>query len=237
MTANGGAQPSLSELREAIDELDDAIVSVLSKRFALAASVARHKRAAVQDEAREAEVLARVERLADSLGGNSAAIRSVYLRILQVSVEIQAAYASTRRRRQDVLEAADTLSDPMPIYEYRCPAGHTFERFPVDDCARAREVRRLRREPARDRALSRRGALQGLRVYSTDYGKKGKAAAKKDGGESGSSSGDSGSSSSDSGSSSSDSGSSSGDSSSKSDTSSKSDSSSSTKTDKKKSSG
>ena len=118
----------------------------------------------------------------------------------------------------------------MPIYEYRCPKGHTFERFQsmtapapeqCDDCGAA---------PLEIVLYPVAVHYKGSGFYSTDYGKKGKAAAKKDGGESGgSSSGDSG------GTSSSDSGSaSSSDSGSKSDAPAKSDSS--TKTEKKKSS-
>jgi putative FmdB family regulatory protein len=124
----------------------------------------------------------------------------------------------------------------MPIYEYRCPEGHTFERFQSMTAPAPEKCDVCGASPLEIVLYPVAVHYKGSGFYSTDYGKKGKAAAKKDG-ESGSSSGDSGSSSSDSGSSSSDAGSSSGDSSSKSDSGSKSDSSSSTKTDKKKSSG
>jgi putative FmdB family regulatory protein len=127
----------------------------------------------------------------------------------------------------------------MPIYEYRCPNGHTFERFQSMTAPAPEKCDVCGAAPIEIVLFPVAVHYKGSGFYSTDYGKKGKAAAKKDGGESGSSSGDSGSSSSsDSGSSSGDSGSSSsGDSSTKSDAPAKSDSSSSsTTTEKKKSS-
>ena len=119
----------------------------------------------------------------------------------------------------------------MPIYEYRCPNGHTFERFQSMTAPAPEKCDVCGASPVEIVLYPVAVHYKGSGFYSTDYGKKGKAAAKKDGGESGSSSGDSGSSSSDSGSSSS------GDSSTKSDAPAKSDSSSSsTKTEKKSSS-
>jgi chorismate mutase len=88
-------QRRLPELRARIDALDDVIVSALTERFACALEVGAHKGADVQDNAREAEVLARVERLATELGGDRAAIRSIYVLIVRLSREIQ------RRREID----------------------------------------------------------------------------------------------------------------------------------------
>jgi putative FmdB family regulatory protein len=118
----------------------------------------------------------------------------------------------------------------MPIYEYRCPKGHTFERFQSMSAAAPEKCDVCGASPVEIVLYPVAVHYKGSGFYSTDYGKKGKAAAKKDGGDSGSSSGDSGSSSGDSGSSSSS------DSSSKGDSAKKSDSSSSTKTEKKSSS-
>ena len=119
----------------------------------------------------------------------------------------------------------------MPIYEYRCPNGHTFERFQSMTAPAPEKCDVCGASPIEIVLFPVAVHYKGSGFYSTDYGKKGKAAAKKDGGESVSSSGDSGSSSGDSGSSSS------GDSSTKSDAPAKSDSSSSsTKTEKKSSS-
>jgi putative FmdB family regulatory protein len=114
----------------------------------------------------------------------------------------------------------------MPIYEYRCPKGHTFERFQSMTAPAPEKCDVCGATPVEIVLYPVAVHYKGSGFYSTDYGKKGKAAAKKDGGEGGSSSGDSG-------------GSSSGDSGTKSDSgsSTKGDSSSSTaKTEKKSSS-
>jgi putative FmdB family regulatory protein len=116
----------------------------------------------------------------------------------------------------------------MPIYEYRCPKGHTFERFQSMTAPAPEKCDICGASPVEIVLYPVAVHYKGSGFYSTDYGKKGKAAAKKDGGESGSSSGDSGSSSGESSSKS--------DSSSKGDSAGKSDSSSSTKTEKKKTS-
>jgi len=89
----------------------------------------------------------------------------------------------------------------MPIYEYRCPKGHTFERFQSMSAAAPEKCDVCGASPVEIVLYPVAVHYKGSGFYSTDYGKKGKAAAKKDGGDSGSSSGDSGSSSGDSGSS------------------------------------
>jgi putative FmdB family regulatory protein len=119
----------------------------------------------------------------------------------------------------------------MPIYEYRCPKGHTFERFQSMTAPAPEKCDICGATPVEIVLFPVAVHYKGSGFYSTDYGKKGKAAAKKDGGEGGSSSGDAGGG--DSG------GSSSGDSGTKSDSGSttKSDSASTTKPEKKSSSG
>src|SRR5260221_10907346 len=114
----------------------------------------------------------------------------------------------------------------MPIYEYRCPKGHTFERFQSMTAPAPEKCDVCGASPVEIVLYPVAVHYKGSGLYSTDYGKKGAAAAKKDGGESGSSSGDSGG------------GSSSGDSGSKSDSGStkKSDSASTPKPEKKSSS-
>jgi len=115
----------------------------------------------------------------------------------------------------------------MPIYEYRCPEGHLFERFQSMTAPAPEKCDVCGATPLELVLYPIAIHYKGSGFYSTDYGKKGKAAAKKDGGgDGGSSSGDSSS-----GDSSSKSDSSSGDSSAKGDS-----SSSSTKTEKKSSS-
>jgi chorismate mutase len=96
MTPDAGAQkdeisPSLARLRAEIDVLDEAVVSALNKRFALALAAAEHKRVPTRDDIREAEVLDHVEHFATQLGGDGAAARSIYRLILNVSLELQRA--------------------------------------------------------------------------------------------------------------------------------------------------
>ena len=84
----------------------------------------------------------------------------------------------------------------MPIYEYRCPKGHTFERFQSMTAPPPEQCDVCGASPVEIVLFPVAVHYKGSGFYSTDYGKKGKAAAKKDGGEGGSSSGDSGGSSS-----------------------------------------
>ena len=81
----------------------------------------------------------------------------------------------------------------MPIYEYRCPKGHTFERFQSMTAPAPEKCDVCSATPLEIVLYPVAVHYKGSGFYSTDYGKKGAAAAKKDGGESGgSSSGDSG---------------------------------------------
>jgi putative FmdB family regulatory protein len=82
----------------------------------------------------------------------------------------------------------------MPIYEYRCPKGHTFERFQSMTAPAPETCDVCRASPVEIVLYPVAVHYKGSGFYSTDYGKKGNAAAKKDGGEGGSSSGDSSSS-------------------------------------------
>jgi putative FmdB family regulatory protein len=79
----------------------------------------------------------------------------------------------------------------MPIYEYRCPNGHTFERFQSMSAAAPEKCDICGAAPLELVLYPIAIHYKGSGFYSTDYGKKGAAAAKKDGGDSGSSSGDS----------------------------------------------
>jgi putative FmdB family regulatory protein len=76
----------------------------------------------------------------------------------------------------------------MPIYEYRCPQGHTFERFQSMSAPAPEKCDVCGAVPLELVLYPIAIHYKGSGFYSTDYGKKG--AAKKDG-ESGSSSGDS----------------------------------------------
>ena len=81
----------------------------------------------------------------------------------------------------------------MPIYEYRCPNGHTFERFQSMTAPAPEKCDVCGATPLELVLYPIAIHYKGSGFYSTDYGKKG-ADAKKDGGggdSSGSSSGDS----------------------------------------------
>lgn len=78
----------------------------------------------------------------------------------------------------------------MPIYEYRCPNGHTFERFQSMTAPAPEKCDVCGAAPLELVLYPIAIHYKGSGFYSTDYGKKGAAAAKKDGGDSGSSGGD-----------------------------------------------
>ena len=81
----------------------------------------------------------------------------------------------------------------MPIYEYRCPNGHTFERFQSMSAPAPEKCDICGAAPLELVLYPIAIHYKGSGFYSTDYGKKG-AEAKKDGGSGdsgGSSSGDS----------------------------------------------
>ena len=71
----------------------------------------------------------------------------------------------------------------MPIYEYRCPEGHTFERFQSMTAPAPETCDVCGRSPLELVLYPVAIHYKGSGFYSTDYGKGGKAA-KKDGGES-----------------------------------------------------
>jgi putative FmdB family regulatory protein len=79
----------------------------------------------------------------------------------------------------------------MPIYEYRCPNGDVFERFQSMTAPAPEKCDICGAAPLELVLYPIAIHYKGSGFYSTDYGKGGKAAAKKDGGggDSGSSSG------------------------------------------------
>jgi putative FmdB family regulatory protein len=79
----------------------------------------------------------------------------------------------------------------VPIYEYRCPDGHTFERFQSMTAPAPETCDVCGKAPLELVLYPIAIHYKGSGFYSTDYGKGGKAA-KKDGGGSGDSSGSSG---------------------------------------------
>ena len=72
----------------------------------------------------------------------------------------------------------------MPIYEYRCPNGHTFERFQSMTAPAPEKCDVCGASPVEIVLYPVAVHYKRSGFYSTDYGKKGKAAAKKDGGNS-----------------------------------------------------
>ena len=91
----------------------------------------------------------------------------------------------------------------MPIYEYRCPEGHTFERFQSMTAPAPEKCDVCGASPVEVVLFPVAIHYKGSGFYSTDYGRGSRKGSKDSGGggDSSSSSGDSGSSSSDSGSS------------------------------------
>ena len=69
----------------------------------------------------------------------------------------------------------------MPIYEYRCPNGHTFERFQSMTAPAPEKCDVCSAAPLELVLYPIAIHYKGSGFYSTDYGKKG-AEAKKDGG-------------------------------------------------------
>ena len=85
----------------------------------------------------------------------------------------------------------------MPIYEYRCPDGHTFETFQRMSDAPAEVCEVCGKGPVEKLLYPIAVHFKGSGFYSTDYGRSGrKGAAGKDGSDSGSGSSSDGSSSS-----------------------------------------
>jgi chorismate mutase/prephenate dehydratase len=82
----------LSRLRARLDEIDRRLVDALAERLGVVGEVARHKgvgTAPPRDEAREQELLERVEQLARGAGVDGFFARSVYRLLLDHSVRVQ----------------------------------------------------------------------------------------------------------------------------------------------------
>jgi putative FmdB family regulatory protein len=79
----------------------------------------------------------------------------------------------------------------VPIYEYRCPEGHTFERFQSMTAPAPETCDICGKAPLELVLYPIAIHYKGSGFYSTDYGKGGKAAKKDGGGDSSGSSGDS----------------------------------------------
>lgn len=90
-SASGG-EPSLAELRDAIEKVDTTIITAIAERMALSRAVGRVKTATgqpVMDPAREAAVVARAAALAREAGLPEDEVRELYWRIIAASRRAQ----------------------------------------------------------------------------------------------------------------------------------------------------
>jgi len=78
----------MREVRFGVDRLDEAIVALIGERFRYMDAAARIKpeRGAVRDEARKAEVLGNVRRLAAEQRVPEAAVAELYERLIEASI-------------------------------------------------------------------------------------------------------------------------------------------------------
>lgn len=79
---------NMAEVRHGVDRLDEAIVALIAERFRYMDAAARIKpaRAAVRDEARKAEVIGNVRRLAAAAGAPADAICALYDQLVERSI-------------------------------------------------------------------------------------------------------------------------------------------------------
>ena len=78
----------MAEVRFGVDLLDEEIVSLMAERFRYMEAAARIKqdRSTVRDEARKAQVLGNVRRLARQAGAPECAIGDLYERLVEASI-------------------------------------------------------------------------------------------------------------------------------------------------------
>jgi isochorismate pyruvate lyase len=91
---------TMPQVRRGVDALDDRIVALLAERFRYMAAAARIKlsRDSVRDEARKAEVLARVDSHARGAGAPADAIAAVYERLIEESIAYELGRFDALRR-------------------------------------------------------------------------------------------------------------------------------------------
>ena len=102
--SNGRVLPAactnMAEVRQGVDRLDEQIVALLGERFRYIEAAARIKpeREAVRDEARKAEVLGNVRRLAEAEGSPIQIVEDVYERLVEASIAYELERFDTLRR-------------------------------------------------------------------------------------------------------------------------------------------
>ena len=79
---------TMSQVREGVDEVDRAIVDLLALRFGYMEAAARikPKRDQVRDEARKADVLAKVAEAADEAGLDQELLARIYEDLIEASI-------------------------------------------------------------------------------------------------------------------------------------------------------
>ena len=79
---------TMAEVREGVDEVDQAIVDLLALRFGYMEAAARIKktRGEVRDEARKADVLAKVDAAADEAGLDRDLVAGLYEQLIEASI-------------------------------------------------------------------------------------------------------------------------------------------------------
>jgi isochorismate pyruvate lyase len=82
---------TMADVRTAIDELDRQIVALIARRFGYMDAAARIKpdRASVRDEARKAEVIAKVKAEARALGLDEQQIAQMYDQLIEASISYE----------------------------------------------------------------------------------------------------------------------------------------------------
>ena len=81
----------MADVRAAIDDLDRQIVALIARRFGYMDAAARIKpdRASIRDEARKAEVIAKVKAEACALGLDEQQIARMYDQLIEVSISYE----------------------------------------------------------------------------------------------------------------------------------------------------
>ena len=88
MTIDPAECTTMTEVRAGVDDIDRRIVSLIARRFGYMDAAARIKptREAVRDEARKAEVKAKVDREAERLGVDRALMARLYEDLIETSI-------------------------------------------------------------------------------------------------------------------------------------------------------
>src|SRR2546421_7140154 len=82
---------TMAEVRAAVDDLDRQIVALIARRFGYMDAAARIKpdRASVRDEARKAEVIAKVKAESRVLGLDEQQIARLYDQLIEISISYE----------------------------------------------------------------------------------------------------------------------------------------------------